>query len=70
MLIASEDWRGNNRLSGYVVDKATGKPVPNAKVSLRIQKGSKGGPDVTADANGKWAVLGMISGMWNIDVEA
>jgi len=70
MLIASEDWRGNNRLSGYVVDKATGKPVPNAKVSLRIQKGGKGGPDVTADANGKWAVLGMNSGVWNVDVEA
>lgn len=70
MLIASEDWRGNNRLSGYIVDKATGKPVPNAKVSLRIQRGGKGGPDVIADANGKWAVLGMNSGMWNVDVEA
>ncbi|MEA2414042.1 MAG: Carboxypeptidase regulatory-like domain [Thermoanaerobaculia bacterium] len=69
-LMASEDWRGNNRLSGYVVDKNTGKPVPNAKVMLRIQRGGKGGPDVTADANGKWAVLGMNSGVWNIDVEA
>ena len=70
MLAASEDWRGNNRLAGYIVDKATGKPVPNAKVMLRIQKGGKGGPDVIADGNGKWAVLGMSSGMWNIDVEA
>ncbi len=70
MLSASEDWRGNNRLSGYVVDKATGKPVPNAKVMLRIQKGGRGGPDVTADGNGRWAVLGMSSGMWNIDIEA
>jgi Tfp pilus assembly protein PilF len=69
-LRASEDWRGNNRLSGYVVDKNTGKPVPNAKVMLRIQRGGKGGPDVTADANGKWAVLGLNSGVWNIDVEA
>jgi Flp pilus assembly protein TadD len=69
-LMASEDWRGNNRLSGYVVDKNSGKPVPNAKVILRIQRGGKGGPDVVADANGKWAVLGMNSGSWNIDVEA
>jgi predicted Zn-dependent protease len=69
-LMASEDWRGNNRVSGFVVDKNTGKPVPNAKIMLRIQRGGKGGPDVTADANGKWAVLGMNSGMWNIDVEA
>jgi thioredoxin-like negative regulator of GroEL len=70
MLVASEDWRGNNRLSGFIVDKNTGKPVPNAKVMLRIQRGGKGGPDVVADANGKWAVLGMNSGTWNVDVEA
>jgi thioredoxin-like negative regulator of GroEL len=70
MLAASEDWRGSNRLAGYIVDKNTGKPVPNAKVMLRIQKGGQGGPDVTADANGKWAVLGMSSGSWNLDVEA
>ena len=69
-LMAAQDWRGNNRIAGIVVDKNTGKPVPNAKVMLRIQKGEKGGPDVTADANGKWAVLGLLPGAWNIDVEA
>ena len=69
-LVASEDWRGNNRLSGSVVDKTSGKGVPNAKVKLRIQRGANGGPDVATDANGKWAVLGMSSGTWNIDVEA
>jgi hypothetical protein len=37
-LMASEDWRGNNRVSGFVVDKNTGKPVPNAKVMLRIHR--------------------------------
>src|SRR5262245_31497768 len=67
---AGEDWRGDNRLAGSVVNKNTGKPVPGAKLSLRIQKGSSGGPDVTADANGKWAVLGLAAGSWNIDVEA
>ena len=69
-LVASEDWRGNNRLAGNVVDKATGKPVPNAKLKLRITKGEKGGPDTTSDKNGKWAVLGISSGGWNIDTEA
>lgn len=67
---AAEDWRGNNRLAGNVVDKTTGKPVKGATVKLRIQKGGHGGPDVTTDANGKWAVLGIGSGSWNIDVEA
>ena len=69
-LIASEDWRGNNRLAGTVVDKATGKPVAGAKLKLRVQKGSQGGPDITGDNNGRWAVLGLASGGWNIDVEA
>ena len=64
---AAEDWRGNNRLQGTVVDKGTGKPVAGAKVKLR--KGTSG-PDATTDANGKWAILGISAGSWNIDVEA
>lgn len=67
-LFAGEDWRGNNRLAGSVTDKATGKPVAGAKVMLR--KGSQGGPDTTTDSGGKWAVLGLSAGQWNIDVEA
>ncbi len=67
-LVASEDWRGNNRVSGTVTDKATGKPVANATVSLR--KGNQGGPDTKTDSSGKWAVLGLSSGQWNIDVGA
>lgn len=70
LLLGAEDWRGQNRLSGIVVEKGTGKPVPNAKVSLRIQKGAKGGPDVKSGPDGKWAVLGMAAGAWNLDVSA
>src|SRR5260370_7032604 len=70
MLMAAEDWRGDNRLAGVVVDKATGKAVPGAVVKLRIQKGERGGPDVKGDANGKWAMLGMAAGGWNVDVSA
>lgn len=66
---ASEDWRGTNRVSGSVVD-AAGKPVKGAVLAFRIQKGSNGGPDVKADDNGKWAVLGLGAGSWNIDVTA
>ena len=67
---AAEDWRGNNRLAGSVVDKNTGAPVKGAKLMLRSQKASKGGPDITSDNYGKWAVLGLGAGGWNIDVEA
>jgi tetratricopeptide (TPR) repeat protein len=69
-LFAAEDWRGNNRMSGFVTDKKTGKPVPGATVKLRIQKGEKGGPDLKTDANGKWALLGLSAGTWNVDIEA
>ena len=65
---AAEDWRGNNRLSGSVVDKTTGKAVAGAKVMLR--KDGKSGPDTTTDNSGKWAVLGLAAGSWNIDVDA
>jgi len=67
-LFAGEDWRGNNRLAGVLVDKTSGKPVANAKIMLR--KGSSGGPDVAGDSNGKWAILGLSSGQWNLDVAA
>ena len=67
---AAEDWRGDNRLAGSVVDKTTGKPIAGAKLKLRSTKGSQGGPDITADNNGKWAILGIGAGGWNIDVEA
>lgn len=70
ILIAAEDWRGDNRLAGAVVDKGTGKPVAGAKLKLRILRGAQGGPDITADNNGKWAVLGIAAGNWNIDIEA
>lgn len=68
--LASEDWRGQQRLAGTVVDKKTGAPVPNATLKLRIQKGSHGGPDIKTDKNGKWSVLGLAASMWDIDVEA
>jgi Tfp pilus assembly protein PilF len=69
-LSAAEDWRGNNRLSGSVVDAKSGAPVKGAKLSLRIQKGTRGGPDLTTDNNGRWAIPGLGAGPWNIDVQA
>jgi tetratricopeptide (TPR) repeat protein len=52
-----------------VVDAKTGAAVPNAVVKLRMT--SEGaGPDVTASDKGRWAVLGISSGNWDIDVDA
>jgi tetratricopeptide (TPR) repeat protein len=69
-LFAAQDWRGDNRLAGSVVEKTTGKPIAGAKLMLRVLKGDRSGPDITSDKNGKWAILGIAAGGWNIDVEA
>lgn len=68
--LQAQAWKGNLRLTGTVVDQKSGEPVKDAIVKLRIQSAGSGGPDVKADAKGKWAVLGLGTGGWNIDVEA
>lgn len=68
--VASEDWRGQQRVSGLVTDKKTGAPVAGAKIKLRIEKGTHGGPDTVTDKNGKFAVLGLAAANWDIDIEA
>ena len=68
--LAAEDWRGQNRLAGTITDAKTGNPVKGAVVALRIQKGSNSGPDAKADDHGKWAVLGLGPGNWNLDISA
>jgi tetratricopeptide (TPR) repeat protein len=66
----AQAWRGNARVQGTVTDVKTGKAVSGAKVMLRLQKGGTGGPDVVTNDAGKWSVLGLANGPWNIDVEA
>ena len=66
----AQAWRGNQRLQGTVTDAKSGKPVAGAKVQLRIQKGGTGGPDVTTNDQGKWSVLGLAAGGWDIDIVA
>jgi predicted Zn-dependent protease len=66
----AQAWRGNQRLQGTVIDAKSGKPVAGAKVQLRIQKGGTGGPDVTTNDQGKWSVLGLAAGGWDIDIVA
>jgi hypothetical protein len=71
LLIASSSFaqvRGKGRLQGDVVDKATGKPIENATVSI---SGHSTTPIVVkTNSRGHWAALGMVSGSWNIDITA
>lgn len=65
---ASAQVRGKGRLQGSVTDKATGKPVAGATVTI---SGGNTKPVVTkTNGKGQWSVLGLTSGTWNIDIEA
>jgi Tfp pilus assembly protein PilF len=66
--VATAQLRGTGRLQGSVVDKATGKPVAGAKVTI---SGNNTRPAVTkTNAKGQWSLLGLASGTWSIDIEA
>ncbi|MEO8190879.1 MAG: tetratricopeptide repeat protein, partial [Acidobacteriota bacterium] len=65
--LPAQAWRGGGgRLDGTVVD-ASGNPVADAVVQLRL---NGQGPDLKSDKKGKWAILGISGGSWSIDVSA
>lgn len=62
--------RGRGRLQGNVTDKATGKPVAGATVTM-VPSGQQTQPIVAkTNASGRWAALGLTSGTWNVDISA
>jgi len=63
----AQDWRGKGRVDGWVKD-ASGQPIADAKVELTREKG--GGPSTKTNQKGYWAILGLIGGIWNLDVSA
>ena len=66
--VCAQDWRGSGRLEGKVVDDQ-GKPVADA--TLKLDNPARGGgPTLKTNKKGVWAVLGLVAGRWNIDVEA
>jgi Flp pilus assembly protein TadD len=65
--MSAQAWRGGGgRLDGTVVDEK-GNPIADATVQLRL---NGQGPDLKTDKKGKWAVLGITGGTWNVDVTA
>jgi hypothetical protein len=65
-LARAQEWRGGRgRLEGEVRNEK-GEPIAGATVSLRLE--GAGGPDLKTDKKGKWAVLGLTGGPWNIDI--
>ena len=67
---ATAQVRGRGRLQGNVTDKATGKPVQGATVTVAIASGNTQPIVVKTDAHGHWSALGMVTGQWNVDISA
>jgi cytochrome c-type biogenesis protein CcmH/NrfG len=62
-----QDWhQGRGRLEG-TISSTKGEPIAGATVTLRYH-GS--GPDLKTDKRGRWAILGLTGGGWDIDVSA
>lgn len=66
-LLLAQEWRGQGRLPGVVVDK-DGKPIEGVKIKFFIPQ-YNGGFDVMSDKDGKWLGAWMRSGSWNLDFE-
>lgn len=62
--------RGRGRLQGMVTDKATGKPVVGATVTVAFASENTVPIIVKTDSRGHWSALGLVSGRWNIDIAA
>lgn len=63
----AQDWKGQGRLSGKVMDP-DGKPIANATIKLELA--GRGGTEIKSDKKGTWAILGLASGAWYVDVAA
>jgi tetratricopeptide (TPR) repeat protein len=64
----AQDWKGMGRIEGRVLDP-DGKPIADAKVKLSLPERG-GATTVTTDKKGHWALGGVASGNWTIDIEA
>jgi Flp pilus assembly protein TadD len=67
---AAQDWRGGKARVDGVVKNQKGEPIADCKVALRWGRSSHGGPDLTTDKKGRWAIFGLVGGPWDVDFEA
>jgi tetratricopeptide (TPR) repeat protein len=68
--LAAQDWRGGRaRVEGTVKNEKS-EPIEGVKVMLRWGRSSHGGPDLTTDAKGHFAIFGIAGGPWDVDIEA
>jgi Tfp pilus assembly protein PilF len=66
----AQEWRGGKARAEGTVKGPNGQPIADATVSMRWTQSGKGGPDIKTDKMGKWAIMGLASGDWNVDISA
>ncbi len=67
MPAAGQDWKGQGRIEGRVLDP-DGKPVVGAVLKMELV--GRGTTQTKTDKNGRWVLGGVAAGQWNIDIEA
>lgn len=60
---------GTGLIAGQVVDPGTGKPVPEALVTLVIDEMSESGPRIMADAQGRFVFVNVPAGRYGMRAE-
>jgi tetratricopeptide (TPR) repeat protein len=67
---AAQDWRGGKARVEGTVKNEKGEPIEGCKVMLRWGRSSHGGPDLTTDTKGHFAIFGLAGGPWDVDFQA
>jgi tetratricopeptide (TPR) repeat protein len=69
-IAAAQEWRGGRARVEGLVKNDKGEPIEGCKVTMRWGKSGHGGPDLTTDKSGRFAVFGLQGGPWDVDFEA
>jgi len=66
----SQDVSGRGKMSGFVFDEETGKPLPGVTVKLYcLRARGSFSPSPLTDSKGYWKAMFLRGGMWNVDFE-
>jgi tetratricopeptide (TPR) repeat protein len=67
---AAQAGRGTARMGGTVIDKSTGKGIPNAKIVAVFGVDAAAKMEAVTNEKGEWAILGVGTGSWEITASA
>lgn len=62
----AQQWRGLGRVNGKAVD-TDGRPIEGVTVRYVLPAAEGGGSETKSNRRGEWVVIGISSGMWQLD---